>query len=93
MLGTHPLTDRLLEAPPQWEALMWTHIAGHSQEEGSPTLLLNPILSSDRSKVPTGPPDQLYRGEVTGSGAHREFGVYMVWKLELLPFRLVFTPQ
>lgn len=36
--------------------------------------------------TPTGLPDQVYKGEVTGSGAHREFRVYRVWKLKLLPF-------
>lgn len=60
MLGTHLLTDRLWEAPPQWEALVWAHVAGHSQEEGSPMLLLQPVLSFDHHKVPTGPPGQLY---------------------------------
>lgn len=36
--------------------------------------------------TPTGLPDQVYKGEVAGSGAHREFRVYRVWKLKLLPF-------
>lgn len=93
MPGTHPLTDRLSEAPSQWEALVWTHVAGHSQEEGSSILLLEPILSSDHPKASIGPSDQLYRGEVTDSGPHGEFGVYRVWKLKLLPFRLVFIFQ
>lgn len=52
MLGTHLLTDRLWEAPPQWEALVWTHVAGHSQEEGSPMLLLQPVLSFDPPQGP-----------------------------------------
>lgn len=93
MLGTHPLTDRLSKAPRQWEALVWIHVAGHSQEEGSSMLLLEPILSSDHPRAPIRPSDQLYRGEVTGSGPHREFGVCRVWKLKLLPFTLVFTSQ
>lgn len=93
MLGTHPLTDRLVESPPQWEVLLWTHAAGHPREEGSPIRLLESVLYSDRPKAPTGPPCQLYRGEVTGPGAHKELGVCRVWKLKRLPFRLVFTLQ
>lgn len=45
MLGTHPLTDRLAEAPPGWEALVWTPCC--RPQEGSPLALLEPILSSN----------------------------------------------
>lgn len=93
MLGTHPLTDRLVKSPPQWEVLLWTHAACHSQEEGFPIRLLEPILYSDHPKAPTDPPCQMYRGKVTGSGTHKQFRVCRVWKLKLLLFRLVFAPQ
>lgn len=91
MLGTHPLTDRLVEAPPQLEALVWTHVPGHSQEEGSRTPFLEPRPTCYHIQGPQMFLSHLYRG---GSDWFRITQGCLRWELKLLlPFRLVFTPQ
>lgn len=59
MLGTHPLTDRLAEAPPQLESLVYSK---PSPSTGVLLQLLKAILSSGTARPSDVPRPTLQRG-------------------------------